>query len=127
MNYNELTISEMIAFLRGFAVSMDKFGYDTIAEVIEAAADRLKEQSELIEDMNDRCDILCSREDKFLKWFCRNVPNGEKALDEMGFTEIERLGIDVAVDFKNFIESEEYNNDNRENECTSGFDRAEND
>lgn len=99
MNYDDLTTPELIGFLQGFATAMYGNGYDTIGEVVKAATDRLKEQSELIEDMHDRCDILCSREDKLLKWFCKNVPNREKALDEMGFTEIERLGIDVAVDF----------------------------
>lgn len=100
MDYDLLLTDELIDFLRGFALALRHTGRDVVAEVVEVATNRLV-------SLSDTIDFDGSVERKFLEWLYKNVPDVEKALDDMGLTELERARIDVTIDFMKFIESEE--------------------
>lgn len=100
-NFGEYSTEKLIETLKAYAEAMDIFSGDRSpsCELLWAAAERLG-------DLLEEVDYCASSDIKIFKWLHKNVPDVGRAVDEMGFTETERAGIDVIVDFQNFIENE---------------------
>lgn len=112
----------LVSILRGYGLAMRHEGKDDVADLVDTVIFKMEY---LIRDSEGQYWEAIAV--KLYRWLLENVPNAEEFYQEIGLLESEQLGLSVSTVFQKYLETEENNNDNRENECTSGACRTEND